>query len=815
MIAHPHPQPSGRVPRGSVSSTPGNTPHRLLRWGLRACVAGLGLLVVAWAALPWVPLPRALREPLTAQPRLELLDRNGASLRVLPGDDGLVARELTESDVPQVMIDATLAAEDARFFRHGGLDVRATLRAAGQWARNLHVVSGASTLTQQLVKLAESQPRPRTLRTKFIEAAQALRLEQKWDKQRILRAYLARIDYGNRCAGLAEASRHYFGKRPHELDRAEAAFLAGLPQAPSRLNPRLRFNQAKARQEWILGRCLQLGWITPDEHARALTEPIRLAPPRREFAAPHFVDLVLRSPPLGGPNSGGTNSASLTIPPPGLGTRIIQPPGATRLSGGIPPGVALSTTLDLPLQTRCEELVRGQLARLRDSHVQDAALVVLDNRTGELLSLVGSGDWFQPERGQVNGALARRSPGSALKPFTYLLAFSDGATAADVVADVPTEFPTPSGVFRPVNYDRHCRGPVSLREALANSLNIPAVRLLAAHGGPARLQTFLQSCGLTTLDRPAEEYGLGLTLGDAEVRLLELANAYATLARLGQWLPVRLTTSAPTPIPRRLAPPDLCWLVADILQDPISRAAGFGLETPLRFDFPVACKTGTSSGFRDNWAFGFTPEFTVGVWVGNFDGTPMTRVSGIVGAAPILHEVFVELHARRGTGWFSLPAGVQTIRVEPLTGHRVPDNSPGPHEFFTGGSLPPWATRADHDSQGRIRLPPEYADWLGSSDNRLAGRVVLSDTDTSGNVPLRILNPLPGTVLFLDGDLPETAQRLTLRASAACAWNCPTLVMNEGPGRTEARLTVGRHRLEAVNLKGGERVETWIEVRRL
>jgi penicillin-binding protein 1C len=746
------------------------------RW-LLGTLAGTGVLLLASRLLlPWVPLPAGLSDPAVASPPLELLDRHGTPLRLLPAADGRVARELAEADVPEAMILATLAAEDARFRKHSGIDLLATVRAAGQWIRNRRVISGASTITQQLVKLAEPRPRPRTLRTKAIEAVVALRLESDWDKSRILRAYLARIDYGNRCAGLAEASRHYFGKPPRDLDLAEAAFLAGLPQAPSRLNPRRHFERARTRQQWILRRCHQLGWITADERERAATEPLRLAPADPPFLAPHFCELVLQD-----------------LPQP-------TPTGAWR------------TSLDLPLQRECEIILRRQLARLKHAGVQDGAVVVLDNRTGEIRALVGSPNWWQPESGQVNGAWARRSPGSALKPFAYLLALADGATAADILPDVPAEYATPTGLFRPANYDRHCRGPVSLREALASSLNLPAVRLLADHGGPSRLQATLQEFGLTTLDRPSTDYGLGLVLGDAEVRLLELANAYATLARLGLWLPVRTQPGPPTHAGRRVAPADDCWLIADILQDPLARAGAFGLATPLRTGFPLACKTGTSSGFRDNWAFGFSPEFTLGVWVGNFSGQPMHDVSGVSGAGPVLHDLAVHLHRTFGSSWYPQPSNCLTARVEPLLGRRVTADRPGRSEVFLAGRLPGWLTPEDLTADGRIRLSREYAEWAAGPDQRLGNRVLIGETTEP--TPVRILNPLPGTLCLLDADRSEASQRLNLKASRAVRWRSPTLEIEQGATGASARLQPGRHRLEAVTAEGTSAVETWIEVRR-
>ena len=344
---------------------------------------------------------------------------------------------------------------------------------------------------------------------------------------------------------------------------------------------------------------------------------------------------------------------------------------------------------------------------------------MLDNKSGDVLALVGSENYFAPEAGQVNGAWAPRSPGSTIKPFTYLLAFERGATPASIVADVPTEFATATGLFAPVNYDRHCYGPMRYRLALANSLNISAVEVLASIGGPEPLKQLLQECGLSTLDRPAECYGLGLTIGNAETRLLELANAYATLARLGEYKPYRLVLdSAGGQRPafsrsqfasaRQVANPGAAYLIADILSDNAARALAFGVETPLRFDFPVACKTGTSSDFRDNWAFGYTPDFTVGVWVGNFDGSAMRHISGVTGAAPLLHDVVEHLHERYGATWYSVPAKVVEYWIHPVTGKRLDpaDTQRIPEavrEKFLAANPPPLASPADYDTTGSTR----------------------------------------------------------------------------------------------------------------
>lgn len=760
--------------------------QRLAVWLLRGVVAVFVMVAGLWLAIDCVPLPRGLVEP--PAPGWEFVDRHGRTLRQLRGGREQFSQAVAEGEISALLMAATLAAEDRRFWSHHGVDWQAILRAAWQLVRNGRIVSGGSTITQQLVKLAE--PRPRTFVTKVIEAAQALRLEREWDKPRILAAYLNRLDYGNLRGGCDAAARHYFGKAPADLSAAEAAFLAGLPQAPSRLNPRARFAGAKRRQEWILSRMHVLGWLTAEDFSRAIAEPVRLAPASREFAAPHFVDLVLEH---------------------------------AALDAGQPQRV--TTTLDLALNRFVEQTLRAQLARLREQQVGNGAAVVLDNRTGAVLALVGSEDYFAPAAGQVNGAWSPRSAGSTLKPFTYALAFERGATPATIVADVPCEFPTATGVFRPVNYDHHCHGPVRHRLALANSLNIPAVKVLDEFGGASALRERLRACGLTTLTRPAEHYGLGLTLGNAEVRLLELANAYACLARLGEWLPYRLVEASAdeTPSSAQVISREAAWLVADVLSDNRARALAFGLETPLRFDFPVACKTGTSTDYRDNWAVGYTPEFTVAVWAGNFDGSPMHRVSGVTGAGPVLQEIFQHLRRRFGTSWYApLPGWVQRD-VHPLTGKLITGGGPAlraksippAREWLPADHLPPAQSAADFDANGRVRLTGDYAAWMESGDNWLGDRVGLVAGENL--TTLRVLYPAPGTVFYLDPDLPESARSITLQTSGGrhCRWESESLTFAHTNGQPQVFLTEGRHRLSVHSPTTGARADTWFVVRRL
>ncbi len=781
------PFPSTRDDHPRRGSLRHQTPRRAALARALRCLRGAvlvlaGLALAGWLALPLVPLPEGLFAPPT--PSLELLDRADRPLRTVPTNEGQFSQRAAFADLPPSLVAATLAAEDKRFWQHAGVDWRASLRAAVDSLRHRRVVSGGSTITQQLIK--QTQPRPRTLPTKVIEAAQALRLEQVWSKPRILTEYLNRVAYGNLNQGCAAAARFYFGKPLRDLSVAESALLAGLPQAPSRLNPLRHRERALKRQRWILERMETNGWLTASERDRAQQEPLRFASPGRTFAAPHFVQMLLDHE-----------------------SRFDAPPAQTGGSNPSTDPPRRRTSLDLQLNRFVQRSIRHHILRLRAHHVSQAACVVLDNGTGGILALVGSEDFLSPEAGQVNGAWARRSAGSTLKPFTYLLAFEQGATPASVVADLPSQFATSTGIYAPVNYNHRCYGPMRYRLALAGSLNLAAVKVLASIGGPDVLLRRLRACGFTTLTESADHYGLGLTLGNAEVRLLDLANAYACLARLGEFQPFAFVPRAQSPV--RVFAPEAAWLIADILSDNDARALAFGTDSNLRFDFPVACKTGTSSDFRDNWALGYTPEFTVGVWVGNFDGTPMERVSGVSGAAPILHEIFEHLHQRYPTTWYARPTNIVERRVHPITGKRLAHEArEGAREKFLNRILPPSECADDYDAQGRVRLPAEYGPWLASSDNWLAGRAVAAETSP----PVRLVSPLPGTVFFIDPDLPASSRRIPLQAEAPATvtWRSDSLACGLGPHGPFACLVEGRHQLVVRCAQTGTQIQTWIEV---
>lgn len=744
---------------------------------------GMALGLVVWFGVPWfMPWPDALSRPVSSG--FQLTDRGGRPLRRLLADGYRAGEMPAFAELPVHLVEATLAAEDQRFFTHGGVDFLAMGRAARDALRAGRTVGGASTITQQLVKLAV--PRKRNLRTKVLEILTARRIEMTWDKERIMEQYLARLDYGNLHRGPQAAAAGYFGKPLGDCSLAECAFLAALPQAPTRLNPWNDPAPALRRQQWILGRLEKLNRGEAQDLARASVEPLRLRRHYGFFSAPHFTDMVL--------DKLGRNG----VPMPSEGT--------------------WRTSLDPALQKVCENSVADRLNRLHDRNVTQAAVVVIHNATGEIRAMVGSLDYASAEAGQVNGATAARSPGSALKPFTYLLALQEDLSPASILPDLPVEFMTASGLYRPQNYHHRAAGPVSLRGALAGSLNLSAVRVLDSHGGADALIRCLQGLGMTTLTRSASDYGLGLTIGGGEVSLLELTAAYSTLARMGRNLPISFGTGDMEQGGQQVFDPDACWLLADILSDNDARSRSFGSQSVLRLPFPCAVKTGTSTDYRDNWAVGFNPEFTVGVWAGNFDNSPMRGVSGVTGAAPIFRDIFTWLTTQYPAAWYPMPSSIVTREVDPLTGFPRPEHltasRPVITEKFRRMLAPTAPDPSRYDAAGRVILPHEYAAWLAGPDNWLGLTTVAAGADPTGNPEWSIASPLPGTTLLLDPDLPRGGRYLPLRTHPArdgFQWNSPTLTIEN----QAAWLVPGRHELEVTDPGTGRTARTWITVRAL
>lgn len=750
----------------------------------RIAYTALVAFVVYGLVLYVPPLFFDLPERLEKGPPRGLLfvDRNEQPVRRLLDGELRAAEPASYDEFSEHLIEATISAEDSRFLRHNGIDALGMMRALRDAIANRRVVSGASTISQQTVKLY-SEPRPRSLRTKVIEILTARKLEMFASKEEILTAYLNRLPYGNQYTGARAAAMGYFGKPLKDLSLAESTLLAGLPNKPSRYNPWKNLEGARNRQLWILDRMSEEGYITEADRAGALIEPLRFLPgPAQTFHAPHFVDLV-------------------------------RDQEKELIERAIQQGTRVDTTIDLELQHFVESTVSAELARLghlsNEASDLQAAVVVIENATGDVLALSGSRSFFGSRSGQMNGAWASRSAGSTLKPFTYLLALERGRTVADILADTPIEYITSTGTYQPVNFDRQFHGPVSVRKALANSLNVPAVKLLDEIGGPSVLhETLVEDLQFTGLQERATDYGLGLTLGNAEVRLLELTNAYACLARLGDFLPYRLIRNVPSGEvkPSRLFDRSQAWLIADILSDSRARAEAFGLHTPLNLPFRAAAKTGTSTDFRDNWTIGYTPRFTVGVWVGRFNNRPLNKVSGAMGAAPIFHHVLKRLHRDIEPHWYPRPENAVALEVDRYNGKIPPDSIPPAtgrirQEWFVGGNLPMSASREDYSEDGRTLLPTTFANWWRSEANDLEEIAALAPLRDLDPPPFRIVSPLEGTVAFLDPDLPGRGSRFPLEIAGSgreeIEWDSPSLrIETEGPHRWLV-LEPGEHEIVA------------------
>ncbi len=725
-------------------------------------IAGVMALmgILSWFVLPFaVSLPSGLKEVPLASP--VLLDRHGTPIQYLTLPDSSRSAPIISNDIPADLIACTLAAEDKRFYSHGGVDPLATLRAGRDLFAKRRIVSGASTITQQLIKIT-SPPASRSPFTKIYEALAARRLEMTWSKRQILTAYLNHLDYGNLRTGSAEAARFYFQKPLNDLSLAECALLAGLPQSPSRLNPIRHPERAIVRRDTVLGRLAAAGNQPPARISTALAEPLTLRPLAESKSAPWLTQI--------------SNHQS-----------------------------QVQTTLDLPLQRDLEAIVREETAKLKEANLRHAAVVIIHNSTGEILALVSSAAWDDPRGGQLNGALTPRSPGSTLKPFTYLLAMERRhRIPSSILADIPTPFRTEQGLDLPENYDRTYRGPVTLRAALACSLNVPALRELNSLGGPRPLHELLVSLGITTLGTDPELHGLGLTLGNAPVKLLELTNAYATLARQGRHFPPILFPSK-FDVGPSIFDVQSAYLIADILSDSHARAPSFQPGGPLDLPFRCAVKTGTSSDFHDNWCLGFTPEYTVGVWAGNFEQQPMKGLSGIAGAGPIFNRAMTRVHRDSPPTWFARPPGLVEITIDPRNGKLIPADAQNVRrDLAPADQIPPASMPADYDATGKALLDPSFAAWFASRHNSRRADLAL-DARQASPEPLRIISPADNATFLLDPEIPSGSDKLrpVTNLPGTARWHSDTLRIELASPEPIIHLTAGTHILTATDPASG------------
>ncbi|NEO42483.1 MAG: penicillin-binding protein 1C [Moorea sp. SIOASIH] len=756
---------------------------------------GLALLGITVRTLPYLAPIRA-KDLVQDDLAVEFRDRNGLSLGTILSRDQDHTAVVPLDQISPHFIHAILAAEDGEFYHHGALEMRAIMRSLIQAIEAKRIVSGASTITMQLARMLE--PNPRTLPAKFQEIWLSWRLAAGMSKDEILAAYINRLPMGGNIYGLEAAARIYFGMPASELNVAQASLLAGLPNNPNYLNPYYYWDAAKRRQIYVLNRMVEDGYITATQADQAYEEAISLLPRQQGIiAAPHFLFLVANQLPSEHPSQ-------------------------------------IRTTIDRPLQEFVEAQVQQVVRELAHKNVHHAAAIVIENQSGEVYAYVGSPDYFsEAELGRNDGVQALRQPGSTLKPFLYQLALEQRIIRPNtVLADIPTYYAIPGArLYSPTDYSETFLGPVRIRVALANSLNIPAVRVLEKVG-VSNFLLHLHQLGFEHLTQSPEHYGLGLTLGSGEVSLWELARAYLTLARLGQPTSVVTTLSSPSPNrddlsvyrragrarrqgrqerqasggskqlsdhraskqsplfklpyskakgeqPNNLKHSNLelstvsTWaLITDILSDPQARAQGFGVDSVLNLPFPAAVKTGTSSNFRDTWTVGFTKNYTVATWVGNFNGEPMEQVSGVIGAAPLWHRIMLHLHQSQEPAPFQAPPGLVQRPVCALSGLRPTPACPTVvQEYFYPDDLQDYERQSDtfyqitsvganqQSPQYIVNLPDEYNEWLARQPqgNLAPGK-------------LKILSPREGDLYVLyptesDLDSNSAVQRLEFKVA--------------------------------------------------
>jgi penicillin-binding protein 1C len=667
-----------------------------------------------------------------------LLDRHGETLHRLRTDTQARRGPWTPlADMSPALRHAMLLSEDRRFWEHSGVDWQAVSSAA--WGNLWNTrTRGASTVTMQLAGLLDEELRAgrggRDLGQKLGQAWAAQRLERHWRKDQILEAYLNLVPFRGELVGVDALSRTLFGKAPHGLDAAEAAIAAALVRSPNAAAPAVA-----ARACGIL-RAMQPGPARGGCDALDLLAAAALQ--RRAFDA-------------------SAGSA------PHLARRLA-------VAGGPP---VLRTSVRADVQRLAVQALQQQLRELHGRHVEDGAVIVLDNATGEVLAWVGSSGVLS-DAAEVDGVTAARQPGSTLKPFLYAQAIGERRiTAASLLDDSPAAIPTAAGLYIPQNYDRRHRGWVSVRSALGASLNLPAVRTLAMVS-PDAFARQLQRLGVR-LRETGDFYGDSLALGSAEASLLELANAYRCLANQGRCSPVRFTPApagAATAAGTQALPAAAAWIVGDILADGNARALTFGTDSVLATRFWTAVKTGTSKDMRDNWAFGWSQRYTVGVWVGNASGAPMHDVSGTSGAAPVWATLMQHLHRGQASRAPAPPAGLVAADVR-----FAPGGEPARREWFLEGT-----------AQVQFATAPAPA--------------------AAGQAP-RILAPVDGTILALDPDIPPERQRVLLRAQGAgLRWQLDGKPLGRG-NELPWLPWPGRHQLQLADAGGRVLDSVRVEVR--
>ncbi|MBF0408607.1 MAG: penicillin-binding protein 1C [Candidatus Riflebacteria bacterium] len=619
-------------------------------------------------------------DDLSLQIKEKLLDwgalcsRDGQYLRLFPGYDGMFKITQKANFFKKPLFDAITAAEDKRFFSHKGIDPIAIMRAIKQMIMQRKVVSGASTITQQLIRIA--RPSPRSLSAKIREALEAIKLETVMSKNEILNAYLNLAPMGGNLQGAALASLIYFGKSADSLSPSETALLAAIPQSPTRLNPRTRkdLSVLQKRRDLILSRMLEMQMISSETFQLSIKVPILKPSGSFPLRAPHFCDWYVKR-------------------------------------NGVPKG-EVRTSIDFTKQKLLETSISSHRNRLSQSGAFQVCAMIADSKSLEVHAMTGSHSYNNKNYGFINGCDSKRSGGSILKPFLYALAIENGYYAGTSIADTKQDFRTPQGDYIPSNSTRKHHGPVSIRTALGNSLNIAAVKLLNEIGIKNFFE-FLVEIGILTSDSKAiDRYGLGLAIGNPEISMIDIVQAYGVFTNGGQLVKLRDTPGEPLAL-KKLLQPESSYIILDILSDPSARMLTFGNPAFFAYEKPVAIKTGTSTNYRDCWLIAVTHEHIICLWAGNFDGKQTYGLSGAVACGPILKHLLDGLEDKKDASWYKTPSSLCEIPVCGISGgsptafcttvarELISIHSPKPLqcEFHTRDSL-------FHE------LPVEYVEWI-------------------------------------------------------------------------------------------------------
>ncbi len=816
--------------------------------------SGLVFLIANWV----FPIPVEKLHPPSST---VVSDRHGEWLRVFTASDDswrIPAPSLAE--ISPKLRTAVLTYEDRWFYYHFGINPFSIAQALVTNIKAGRVVRGGSTITMQVARMME--PKPRTIRNKIIEMFRALQLEARYSKDEILRFYLNMAPYGGNIVGSSAASRMYFNKPQNRLSLGEAALLAAIPNSPTLLRPDLHHANAVRAREKVLKRMVTFGKISDEKLREAVSEPIPTTRYPMPFSAPHLTRLLKNS------------HFEKTSP---FSTRLHSGFSDGKITGAADIEVCrIHSTIDARIQELGERILHENLAPLRQEGISTGAVVVMDTKSREVLALVGSHSFFdQDSEGQVDGTNARRSPGSTLKPFIYGLAIDRGLiTPESLLNDVPIDY---SG-YKPVNYDGEYRGYVTASEALAHSLNVPAVNLYSRLNNNG-IYSFLQNAGISTLPESKGHYGLSLILGGCELTLLELTTLYSGLANSGEFAQYRLTVNpvgeadgagamgsghsasssfeyfntasrnadSPASVPRsrvirkRLLSREACYILTEMLTE-VRRPdlpAAFEASTNLP---KIAWKTGTSFGHRDAWSIGYTPKFTIGVWVGNFDGTGVSSLVGSEVAGPILFSLFTALTTPATNRWFTRAGRVNTREVCSLSGLLPTSNCPSlKFDYYIPSVSPNTActnhkgiyvdertgtTLCSHCRVGRTyrhavfeEWPVAIGTWLkrnGFAITEMPAHFTSCTGLVAGHCPV-VISPSENSEYHIRPGIPLEDQKISLQASVSnrtkqIFWFLDGQLVFSGDPAEKVFLTpvAGKHRLTCVDDEGRSTSQTLI-----